>query len=196
MLRWSLRQCCAAAALALCGAAGCATVPAQTDIERRSLAMSVISRWTDPAQLLALRLMEEHGLPDRIELDRLTWQERGGWKRVVVSARTPCREGGGPDELLEQAVDYAVPVGAEDGLAALGGRVRVSRDGLELSACSASEKLNRLALNLAVDIAREERDPRDVPLFYDRAARLSAAGKSSPYMERLLFVPAAVQPAR
>jgi len=60
-------------------------------------------------------------------------------------------------------------------------------DGPDLAARSNSEELNRLCLNLADDIARGRRTPAEARRFYRRTLSLALSGKSSPYMERLVF---------
>jgi hypothetical protein len=52
---------------------------------------------------------------------------------------------------------------------------------------SHSEALNRLSLNLADDVAAGRRSPQDADRFFLRTVRLRAAGKSSPYLDQLLF---------
>jgi hypothetical protein len=56
-----------------------------------------------------------------------------------------------------------------------------------LSARSDSEQANTLALNLADEIARGKRDVESARLFMTETLRKAAAGKSSPYMDGLLF---------
>ena len=185
----------AAAALAA-GAAGCASVPPQTAAERRSLTEAVIADWPEGSRLTAARLLDSYGLPSRIDLDRLVWYGRGDWKRTVLWEKAPYIYGGTAAGELEQTVAYSAPEDKAAALSVLGGRVRASRDGTELSAYSSSEELNFLALNLADEVLRELRDPQDVDSFYERAVRLRDAGKSSAYMQRLLFLPAAARPAR
>jgi hypothetical protein len=52
--------------------------------------------------------------------------------------------------------------------------------------CS-SDLVNFLALNIADEIIRGRRDVRGAIAFYRRTLDLAAAGKTSPYMTRLLF---------
>ncbi len=179
----------AAAALAALAGSGCVTVPKQTDAERRELAEAVILPWPDQSRLLAMRLVEEHGLPDRIELDRLLWTGVREWRDTAVWREAPRGHGCLADDVLEQSADYRVPAQRAPDLASLEGRVSILRDGRVLSSCAPDEELNRLALNLADELLRGAREPGTARLFYERVRGLRTAGKSSAYLERLLFAP-------
>ena len=65
---------------------------------------------------------------------------------------------------------------------------KVSKDGHELSVRGHSEALNFLAFNLAYQIIRGVRDPADARRFASKIAQISQSGKSSSYMDRLLFL--------
>jgi hypothetical protein len=57
----------------------------------------------------------------------------------------------------------------------------------EISARGESEESNLLCLNLANDIALGKKTAAQAGEFYRLTIRESMSGKSSPYMERLLF---------
>ena len=59
----------------------------------------------------------------------------------------------------------------------------------ELSSRSESEAMNFLVLNLAHEIVSGKRSAMEARQFAAKTVRLSAAGKSSRYLERLLFQP-------
>lgn len=179
----------AAAALAALAGMGCVTAPKQTAAERRGLAEAAVARWPEPSRLLALRIMEEHGLPERIELDRLLWAGRGEWRDTVVWREAPRGHGCLAEDVLEQSTDYRVPAERAPDLAWLEGRVRILHDGRVLSSCAPDEELNRLALNLADELLWGGREPGTARLLYERVRGLRTAGKSSAYLERLLFAP-------
>lgn len=131
----------------------------------------------------ALRLMtERYGPPDALRPGVAVWHERGPWKRIVVHGEEYF-------DYLEQAVGYRVPARAAEPLTEFDHGLRFDRINDELSARSSDESLNFLALNLADEVASAKRGARDAGDFYVRTARLAAAGKSSPYLERLRFEP-------
>jgi hypothetical protein len=120
----------------------------------------------------------------------LVWRDMGPWKKIAVwdTEDFGASVAGGPNT-LEQTLAYAVPRDRRKVLAAFSGDIAVSENGKELSVRGTSEALNFLVLNLADEIVQGSRDLAGARLFYDRTCRLSQAGKSSPYTQRLLFRP-------
>jgi hypothetical protein len=57
----------------------------------------------------------------------------------------------------------------------------------ELAARSDREALNFLSLNLGMDILTGERTPEEASQYFYKAIELHYAGKSVPYMDKLLF---------
>ena len=142
------------AALLLAAAGGCRTVKMSTPQQRQDLTEAIIGEWAEPARLLAAKLIEEYGPPDRVEPSRLVWNDKHLWKKISVWDGIP---GSGPEEgayLLEQTVSYPVPAQKRPDLAAFSDDIRVSGDGAELSARSVSEDRNFLAVNLADEIVQ------------------------------------------
>jgi hypothetical protein len=141
--------------------------------------------WLPEVKLKANLLIDKYGPPSEMTDFRLQWDHAGPWKSVVIQDF--------PQSPLQEVVTYHVP---QDKLAALqkfshGPLVYADDD--ELVARGDSEELNRLSLNLANDIVAGRRTPQEADRFYRRTVALAAAGKSSPYMDRLLF-PAPIVP--
>ncbi len=134
-----------------------------------------------PRETLKL-MMERYGPPNALGEGTATWYERGPWKRITIHGRERL-------SYLEQTVRYHVPAEATQALAEFDHGLRFDREKEELSATSNSEALNYLALNLADDLVSARREAPEAREFYAQTARLAAAGKSSPYLERLLFDP-------
>lgn len=141
-----------------------------------------IANWLDGPRAALKVMMERYGPPNALGEGTATWHERGPWKRITI-------HGGEHFDYLEQAVGYHVPAEAVSALAEFDHGLRVDRVNEELSARSNSEALNILALNLANELASAKRRAPEASDFYVRTARLSAAGKSSPYLDRLMFEP-------
>jgi len=168
--------------------------PAASPQARRERAEDAIAYWSDSSRLQAARLIEEYGPPDEVRRGRLTWNEKGPWKRTTVwevSQEYPSNQDG---DDLEQVLAYPVPEDKRLALLAFSDKVRVSEDGQELSAHSNREELDFLALNLAHEVIQGMRGPLDAFHFEQRTLQLSAAGKTSPYLQGLLFVPPQVAP--
>ncbi|NNN04905.1 MAG: hypothetical protein HKL90_03295 [Elusimicrobia bacterium] len=162
--------------------------PAGTDAPAARTAESVIQNWPERSRDTARALIAEYGEPAAFSGEALVWSGNGAWKKTVV------HRGAWPRLLvmkdrnyLEQAISYRVP---EDKIAALkmfDSRVQVDPVDGELSSRAESEKMNYLALNMAVEIIDEKRSVEDASAFYRREAELAAAGKSSPYLEGFTF---------
>jgi hypothetical protein len=135
-------------------------------------------------------MIEEYGEPSLMEEDALVWLDNGPWRRTIVYRAAQFHADALPDkDYLQQTIRLEVPAGKAEDLKLFAKGIEVTSADGELSACSDSEKSNYLALNLAEEIIRGERSTHDAKRIFDRAERLAAAGKSSPYAEGLLRVP-------
>jgi hypothetical protein len=151
------------------------------------LAIEQTAQWSQAAQLATRLMIDKYGPPQWIGADRLEWSGPWPWKRIIIKDA--------PVSPLEEVVTYRVPPGKRDELAKFPHGLLVYADMDELGARSNSEELNRLTLNLASDIATGKMTASQASEAFLKTARLSAAGKSSPYLDRLLFdVP--VEPMR
>lgn len=143
--------------------------------------------WHVTPRSTAHLMLERYGPPDRRTPNALIWKERMPWKRITVRKdwlHSP----------LEQTVQYYIPWHQLENILALKNGIGADAWNSELSAQNSRESLNFLALNLADEIAREVRTPQEARAFYDKTVELSAAGKSSYYLEGLLFNPQHVEP--
>lgn len=173
-----LRLAAAGVLAALAGA--CRTLP-------RDVAATVVSRWSAPSETAGRRLMAEYGLPDDATPNSLTWTGKGPWKRTkVFNTPTVYRS---PDDLavMEQTVDYPLSREQASKLLAFSSALVVDEGKGELTCRSDREATSFLTLNLADQIARGAKTPEEARVAYRRVLALEAAGKRSPYTERLLF---------
>jgi len=136
--------------------------------------------WPERTRSAVERMTDLYGPPSALAPGMATWRDRGPWKRITVRADSPAAP-------IEQTVGYLLPRKSFEIVRDFRHGVRVDLDENELSAASGDESVNRLALNLAVEIADGKRTPEDAKSFYDRTIKLAAAGRSSPYMTDLQF---------
>ncbi|MCX5794282.1 MAG: hypothetical protein NTY77_02145 [Elusimicrobia bacterium] len=136
--------------------------------------------WPAGPRQQALMLLERYGSPQRLSEDRMEWDGKGPWKSVVVSADWPLSP-------LTQTVSCHVSREKLEELARYPHGLTASVRRGELSARSDSEALNFLSLNLGMDILTGQRTPEEANRYFHKAIDLRYAGKSVPYMERLLF---------
>lgn len=155
-------------------------------------AESIISSWPDLSRRTAEMMIEEHGKPNKIEADTLTWHGLYRGRKTVVYRTNP----GG---VIEQTVNYRVPEKKVGVLELLDKRLKVDRDASELAAVSDSLRTNFLLLNLAHEVASGFRSLESAQAFRDREQKLAMSGKESRYREGLIFerpIPVTVYPDR
>jgi hypothetical protein len=144
---------------------------------------TVIIGWPMQSYRLARMMISEYGQPSEVRDASLTWLGTKPWSRIVVYREAPADSRG--RGRLEQSAAYRMTPGREDSLASFDPTV-ASSDGL-LTARADSESENFLALNLADDVVNGRRSPRQASALRARLLKLWNSGKSSPYLERLLF---------
>jgi hypothetical protein len=133
-------------------------------------------------------MVDKYGPPDRVEISRVVWENKGPWKRIAVWDDMELHEmSRSKDANIEETIAYLVPEQKRREVEDFSRRVKVSRDGAELSARSFSEERIFLTLNLADEIVRGAKTPSQAKTFYAATIQLADAGKSSPYMKGLLF---------
>ncbi len=149
---------------------------------------AVIKKWPVEARTTARAMIDKYGEPSRFSAGSLVWFNNGPWlKTVVYRSAWPHLFGRRDSDYLEQTIAYQVPDRKVNDLKRFDARIKVGEDGGQLSARSGSEAMNFLTLNLADEIVTGARSVEDSRDFDSKTARLSKAGKSSPYMEGLLF---------
>ncbi|MFA6004257.1 MAG: hypothetical protein WC881_09330 [Elusimicrobiota bacterium] len=167
--------------LVLAGYGGRQWLGHEERIDAASLrAMEQVLDWPTVPHLVSLLIMEKYGAPQVVTADKLEWYGRWPWKRIVVRADEPLNP-------LEQVVDYYLSSDNVETLSRFPHGLRIYADKGELGACSDREELNRMALNLANDIVTGRKTPEQASKFFLKTADLSVSGKSSPYMDRMLF---------
>jgi len=142
---------------------------------------------SDWSNLTVNAMIDKYGPPTRVETDRLVWENRGPWKRIVVRDGLGFLENDRVSSNLEQTIVYAVPPGKRDEVESFSLGLSVSSDGAELSARSTDEERNFLMLNLADDVVNGRLSPEGARVGYFHALQLAQSGKSTPSMHALLF---------
>ena len=158
----------------------CATLP-------DDIAHGVVNRWAPPSAAAGRRLMDEYGTPDDVAPNRLTWNNRGAWKRTVVWNRKPVYLSPVDLAVMEQTVDYPVTHAQAGELLAFSDCLKIDLARGELSSRAGREEINYLTLNLADEIVRGQKTVAEAQTAFLRQLELAAAGKSTPYMTGLVF---------
>ena len=149
----------------------------------------ILSAWPDVSREVAQTVMEKYGPPQEATASFLVWHHNGPWKRTILNRDPVPHDFPMPHpDLLEQAIDYRVPVGRFDDLARYDGSVIVERTKGEISARCDKEGANFLAVNLAHDVATSRRSPDDARAYYAAAMkRFKQSGQMDPYMRGFQF---------
>ncbi|MFI5349008.1 MAG: hypothetical protein ACHQ2Z_05665 [Elusimicrobiota bacterium] len=151
-------------------------------------AKSVIASWPEKTKAAAQALIEKYGQPDMVTNKMLGWQDKDQWSMVGVFRDAVAHNDPVPHEdFIENKISYSVPENKVGDLAKFNHAVVVDQSRGTLAAHCDSEEHNILTLNLANDIVTGKRDVAAARGFQKKTMAETAAGKSSPYTERLLF---------
>lgn len=151
---------------------------------------TTIQDWPGVSQSQARMLIAKYGEPNGFDENSLVWYDNGEWRKTVVYRKAPQSFMGlHSRDILEQTVAYEVPDAKLADLKRFDDRIKYDKASGEISARSENENLNFLALNLADEIVSDKRSPQEARDFYRKTVELSQSGKSSAYMEGLLFQP-------
>lgn len=151
---------------------------------------TIVGNWPPRSRALARFLLLKYGKPDIYDRDLLLWDEDGPWEEIRVLRAAPAGvPGGNPGEILKQTIFYEVPAAKLDALRRFDGHLEYDPETGLLSSFAEDERLNDLALNLAHDVVAGRRTPDEARAFYLRTRKLAESGKSSPYLDGLLFRP-------
>lgn len=149
---------------------------------------AIIESWPKDLQTQARALIERYGKPGASDANALVWLDNGPWRKTVLHREGFTRPMMGQDrDHLEQVVSYQVPENKVAEIQRFDKRIEVNRATDEMSSRADTESMNFLALNLADDIIRGDRTAQAARMFYRKVKMLEKAGKSSPYLEGLLF---------
>lgn len=152
---------------------------------------SIILLWPTFSYRLARLMIARYGQPAEYSDHSLVWIDNAPWKRTVVYRVPPGdRPIAGEGGRLEQSAAYRVPENRVSDLGRFDPDIEADAKAGRLTAISDDESDNFLALNLADDVIRGRRSPKEAAEFRRKQARLRDSGKSSAYLTRLLFVPA------
>jgi hypothetical protein len=162
--------------------------PGSTD---REMLERLLGVWPEDSARVARAMIDKYGIPQDASALQITWLNNSPWKRTVIfrdgaDHNFPSRH----KAILEQAVSYRVPLKKTADVLAFDGSLIIDRTRGELASRSDSEEHNLLALNVADEICNGKRKVSGARDFVSKTSVLSMSGKSSPYVERLLFEPA------
>ncbi|MGQ0714782.1 MAG: hypothetical protein ACT4PJ_13785 [Gemmatimonadaceae bacterium] len=149
---------------------------------------NIVARWSDIPQKAARATIEKYGPPNEATPSRLIWFDTRPWKRTIVYRdEVPHNFPKPHTDVLEQFIDYKVPVEKFGEIAAYDGSVIPERTKGEVSARCDMEEMNFLALNLMHDIVTGERTAEEARKEYATQAMAFMLKKPAPYTEGFRF---------
>lgn len=148
----------------------------------------VLDEWQSTPRKVAERMIEKYGLPHEATASRLIWFETGSWKRsIVYRDEVPHNFPKPHTDILEQFLDYRMPVERASEVIQFDGSIIVERTKGEVSVRCDMEEMNFLALNLMHEIVTGRRSVEDARKAYAETASGFVMGRPSPYTAKLLF---------
>ena len=151
-------------------------------------AEQIIAEWPAKPKEIASAMIEKYGQPDASTDRFLIWYDNGPWKKTIAGREEIPHDFPMPHtDILEQFIDYRVPVDKYDDLAEYDGSVMTERTKGVLSARCDKEEMNFLALNLAHDIITGKKSVQEARDFYVTTVKAFKDGVKDPYTQGLQF---------
>ena len=148
----------------------------------------LVQDWPKTPREVVDTVMGNYGPPDEATHSLLLWHRNGPWKWTMVWRESVPHAFPAPHEdILEQAIDYRVPLDRYSELARYDGSVVPERSKGEMSARCEGEELNFLALNLANDICTGSVDAEKARVQYGEIKAAFSKGDKHPYTQGLQF---------
>ena len=137
---------------------------------------------------VAADLITKYGLPQESNSRQLTWYDNGPWKRTVLHREEVPHNFPYPHEdVLEQTLNYKVPVAKVADLVRYDGSLLIDRTRGELTVHCNNEQSNILTLNIADDIVRDERTVEQALAYHAQVVRGVQIGEPETYPVKLRF---------
>ena len=150
----------------------------------------MMSGWPKASKDAAMFMTKKYGAPMHMNAHMAMWGQTGQWKRTVVYNYEVQHDFPMPHtDVMQQFIDYKVPLDKYDDLAMYDGSVVVERTNGEISARCDKEAANFLAINLAHEIATGARTPEDGRRMYAEQIMAKMAMKPAPYTDKLMWTP-------
>lgn len=149
---------------------------------------SHINDWPETAKKAAEAMMEKYGEPDEHTPSLLIWKDTGPFTHTMVYKEEIQHDFPMPHkDVLEQVINYDVPVDKYDELAEFDGSVIVERTKGTMAARCDKEAANILALNLANDVIMGTKSVQEAREFYGETMMAMLQGNKKEYLKDLQF---------
>lgn len=147
-----------------------------------------IKGWPETSHEVAHKMIEKYGEPSQQTDDMLIWKNTGPYIHTIVYKEEIQHDFPMPHkDVLEQVINYDVPVEKFSDLARYDGSVIVERTKGTMAARCDKEAANYLALNLANDIIKGERSVEEARDMYAETIMKMMQGEEHQYLKELAF---------
>lgn len=149
-----------------------------------------IQDWPQPSQEAAQIVMDTYGPPDEVAESVLIWHRPGPWKRIIAYREFDQHDFPAPHtDSIESFIEQSVPINKLGSVVEFDGSIIYSHTSGELSARCHDEQANFLALNLAHDLIKGNKDINAARDYYAKEFLDYRRKKPTPYMKGLKFMP-------
>lgn len=150
--------------------------------------ISMTESWPETSKAAVNAMNAKYGLPASVSDEMIVWNNTAPFKRTIVYKEEinhlfPMQHA----DVLQQTVNYRVPLDKVSHLSKFDGSLIVDRTRGELTSRNEKEEMNILALNLADKIVRGEMTVEKARREYSQQAEAFASGTSSPLISSLNF---------
>jgi hypothetical protein len=144
--------------------------------------------WPKISIAVASDLITKYGLPKENNTRELTWYDNGPWKRTILHREEIDHNFPYPHkDVLEQTVNYRVPVEKIGDLVKYDGSLVVDHTRGELTIHCNNEESNTLILNIADDIVKGDRSVEQALAYHAQVIRGVQIGEPETYPYKLRF---------
>jgi hypothetical protein len=144
--------------------------------------------WPKITLAVATDLVTKYGQPNASNAGQLTWYDNGPWKRTVLYKEELQHNFPYPHkDILEQTVNYRVPLEKIADLVKYDGSLVVDRTRGELTIHCNNEESNTLILNIADDIVKGDRSVEQALAYHAQVIRGVQIGEPETYPYELRF---------
>lgn len=149
---------------------------------------SILHDWNAMPKKAAILTIEQYGPPNEAIFSRLIWYNNGPWKRTIVYRDEIPHDFPQPHtDVIENFINYSVPLDMFNELAKFDGSIIVERTRGEVSSRCDMEAANILAINLMNDIVTGKLNAEKARKVYCEIITAFMMNNSTPYAERLQF---------
>jgi hypothetical protein len=146
--------------------------------------------WSAASKMAVMAMKKKYGEPEEKTASMMKWKDNGPWKKTVVYAKEFKHDFPMPHtDVMEQFIDYDVPEEKFSDLAKFDGSVVCNRTNGVISARCDKEEANFLALNLANDIIKGNKDVNSARDAYAQNIKEMVNGGKPAYTQKLQFTP-------